>query len=131
MTTKGYEALVILKMAGTEQELARHAAKIEEPIRKIGGSIERSQSLGRRRLAFRIARHAEGSYHLLRFQAPADRVGELNRVFRLNDAIIRFMILSAEELPAAAATGSASSAPRASSAPITGGAGTPAHAGTR
>lgn len=97
MTTRDYEALVILKTAGTEQELARQAAHLEEPIKKVGGSVQSSQSMGRRRLAFRIDRHAEGHYHLLRFQAPTDRVVELERLFKLNEAVVRVMILSADE----------------------------------
>ena len=94
---RGYEALVILKSAGTEQEQARAAAQLEEPVKRLGGAVELSQALGRRRLTFRINRQTEGQYHLLRFQAPAGQVRELERLFRLNDAIIRFMILSAEE----------------------------------
>ncbi len=94
---RGYEALVILKSAGTEQEQARAAAQLEEPVKRLGGAVELSQALGRRRLTFRINRQTEGQYHLLRFQAPAGQVREIERLFRLNDAIIRFMILSAEE----------------------------------
>ena len=98
MSTHTYEALVILKSAGTEQEVAKRAATLEEPIKKVGGRITTSQTLGRRRLAFRIARQAEGHYHLLRFQAPAERLSEIERLYRLNDAIVRFLILNAEEL---------------------------------
>lgn len=100
-TTRGYEALFILKTAGTEQELARAAAQLEEPIKKAGGTIELAQSMGRRRLAYRISRQAEGHYHLVRFQAPTARIGELERLFRLNEAIVRFIILSADETPTA------------------------------
>ena len=102
MSTRGYEALIILKTAGTEQEVARQASQLEEPIKKVGGTIETSQSMGRRRLAFRIDRQTEGSYYLLRFQAPTERIGELERLFRLTDAIVRFIILNADEtaLPA-------------------------------
>ena len=95
--TRGYEALVILKAAGTEQEVAKRAFQLEEPIKKVGGTVESSQGMGRRRLAFRIARQTEGHYYLLRFQAPAERIGEIERLFRLNEAIVRFMILNAEE----------------------------------
>lgn len=98
MITRDYEALVILKTAGTEPEIVKHAAGLEEQIRKAGGTVETSQSMGRRRLAFRILRQAEGYYHLLRFQAPTERIGELERTFRLNDTVVRFMILSADEV---------------------------------
>ena len=96
--TRVYEALVILKAAGTEQDLARAAAQLEEQVKKLGGTIERSEPWGRRRLAFRIARQQEGHYQLLRFQAPPAQVVELERLFRLNESIVRFMILTEEEL---------------------------------
>ena len=62
--TRGYEALLILKTAGTEQDIARLASHMEEPIKKLGGQVE-----------------------------------ALERLLRLNEAIVRFMILNAEELP--------------------------------
>ena len=100
MTTRDYEALVIVKAAGTEQDLARHTALLEEPIKKVGGRLESSQHMGRRRLAFRIARQTEGHYVLLRFQMPTAQLGELDRLFRLNESVVRFMILSADEAAA-------------------------------
>ena len=96
--TRDYEALVILKSAGTEQDVTRHATHLEEPIKKLGGSLTTSHSLGRRRLAFRIARQSEGYYYVLRFKAPTDQVKELERLLRLNDAVVRFMILTADEV---------------------------------
>ena len=96
--TRTYEALVILKAAGTEQDVARTAAQLEEQVKKFGGTIERSEPWGRRRLAFRISRQQEGYYQLLRFQAPPAQVAALERLFRLNEAIVRFIILTEEEL---------------------------------
>jgi small subunit ribosomal protein S6 len=95
--TRDYEALIILKSAGTEQEVAQSAVQLEEPIKKLGGRIESSQGLGRRRLAFRISRQVEGYYHFLRFQAPTDRLDELKRLYRLNEAVVRFLIITADE----------------------------------
>jgi len=108
MIDRAYEALVILKTAGTEQEVTRQAAALEEPIKRIGGRLEHSQSMGRRKLAYRIAHQQEGYYVLLRFQAQTERVAELERQLRLNEAIVRFMIVDASDTtplpqPAAAA----------------------------
>ena len=97
MTQRGYEALVILKAAGTEDDLSKHAAKLDTQIKKLGGSIESSQHMGRRRLAFPISRHTEGHYYLLRFNAPTGQIGELERLFRLNELIVRFIILTQDE----------------------------------
>jgi small subunit ribosomal protein S6 len=95
--TRAYEALVILRSAGTEQEIARSASALEEPIKKLGGSVDGVQGMGRRRLAFRIARQSEGYYYVLRFQMPPEQIRELERLFRLNNAIVRFMILTQDE----------------------------------
>ena len=108
-TSKGYEALVILK-AGSEQDVARNAARLEEPIKKVGGRLQTSQSMGRRKLAFRIARHTEGHYYLLHFEVPAAQVVELERLFRLDDAVVRVMILSADEAAPVAAQAAAAPA---------------------
>lgn len=96
--TRRYEALIILKTAGTEQDLAQATAKLEELVQRLGGRVARSEPWGRRRLAFRIARQTEGHYHLLQFEAPTQHVAELERLLRLNEAIVRFIILSEEEL---------------------------------
>ena len=103
MITRPYESLVILKAAGTDQDVARAVAQLEDPIKKLGGRLTSSQSMGRRRLAFRIARQTEGHYYLLKFQLATQHVGELGRLFRLNETIVRFVILSIDEEAAAAA----------------------------
>ncbi len=103
MITRDYEALFILKSAGTDQEIAQAATQLEDPIKKLGGKIERALSLGRRRLAFRIERQGEGIYHVVRFNAPTERLGELDRVYRLNERVVRFIILNGEEVPSTVA----------------------------
>jgi small subunit ribosomal protein S6 len=110
---KRYEALMIFRAAGTEQELAQLSKRVQEVIQRLGGRVDRSEAFGRRRLAYRIGRQTEGQYHLLQFEAPTLQLGELERQLRLQDEIIRFMILGEDELalePAGQATGSPSDA---------------------
>jgi small subunit ribosomal protein S6 len=95
---RDYEALVIMKSTGTEQEVARQAAALEEPIKKVGGTLKNSLGLGRRKFAFRILRQTEGYYYVLRFGAPTAQLAELDRLLRLNESIVRFMILTADEV---------------------------------
>jgi small subunit ribosomal protein S6 len=116
MTTRAYEALLILKAAGTEQEIAKHVTDLEALVQKVGGKIETTQGLGRRKLAFRILRQVEGNYHLLRFQAPTESVTELERLFRLQDAVVRFMILGEDDVSTSSIS-TRSVAPRSSMAP--------------
>ena len=92
-----YEALIILKSTGTDAEIAQAVTQVEEPIKKLGGIIGGSKLYGRRRLAYRIARQQEGYYHLFEFHIATEQVEELKRVLRLNEAIVRFLILSHSE----------------------------------
>ena len=96
-----YEALVILKVAGTEAELAQSVSQLEEPIKRVGGTIDSSVNWGRRRLSYRIARQQEGVYHLLQFAVAPQHVDELKHLFRLNETIVRFLVLTRAEHPAA------------------------------
>ena len=111
---------MIFKAAGTEQDIARLASHVEEPIKKLGGHVDSSQPMGRRRLAFRISKQAEGYYYLLRFSLPTGQVEALERLLRLNETIVRFMILNAEELPLPGA-----GAPRQAGLPAAAQAGSP------
>ena len=99
--SRDYEALVILRALGTDADVAQAVTQVEEPIRKLGGQVDQSVSWGRRRLAYRIARQQEGHYHLLQFRLPPDHVDELKRLFRLNERIVRFLILNRADYPAA------------------------------
>ena len=94
MVSRAYEALLILKPTGTEAELAQAVRQVEEPIKKLGGSIDSSEGWGRRRLAYRVHRHVEGQYHLLRFQVVPQQLEELKRTLRLNETVVRFLILN-------------------------------------
>lgn len=89
-----YEALLILKTIGTDAEQAQAVTQIEEPIKRLGGQVDRSVSWGRRRLAYEIARLQEGHYHLVEFQMDPARVSELKRLLQLNETIARFLILN-------------------------------------
>ena len=93
-STEKYETMVILKTIGTDAELAQAVAQLEDPVKKLGGQVEQSASWGRRRLAYRIAKHSEGMYHLIQFRLAAAQMAELKRLYTLNEAIVRFMILN-------------------------------------
>ena len=96
-----YEALVLLKVIGTDAELSQAVTQIEEPIKRLGGQIASSVSWGRRRLAYRVSRHVEGCYHLLQFSLEPRQLDELKRLLRLNETIVRFMVLNRADYKAA------------------------------
>jgi small subunit ribosomal protein S6 len=86
-----------MKAEGTEAEVASTVKQVEEPIRKLGGRIEQSVSWGRRRLAYRIGHQVEGTYQLVQFQLPPAQLDELKRLLRLNESLVRFLVLKREQ----------------------------------
>jgi small subunit ribosomal protein S6 len=115
-STERYETMVILKTIGTEAELAQAVAQLEDPVKRLGGRIEQSASWGRRRLAYRIAKHSEGIYHLIEFRLAAAQMGELKRLYQLNEGIVRFMILNRTDQKVAPAAEPATTAEPAKAA---------------
>lgn len=91
---RDYEALIIVKALGTDADVAQAVAQVEEPVKKLGGRITGSKPLGRRRLAYRIGRQQEGYYQLLDFQMDPLQVDELKRLLRLNETVVRFLVLN-------------------------------------
>jgi small subunit ribosomal protein S6 len=91
-----YEVALILRTDGSEEQIQRYVARAEEVITKDGGSILHTDARGRRRLAYPISKQREGIYHFLTVDADPLLVEQWRRSFRLDDAILRVLILRAE-----------------------------------
>ena len=111
---KPYEAMFILRADLAEEPLKKLIAQIEEAIIKAGGKVEISQPWGRRRLAYPIGKQKEGVYHLVDFTCPSLAIDQIKQAYRLNEQIVRTMILSIERIPTPAPV---TAAPAAVAAP--------------
>jgi small subunit ribosomal protein S6 len=65
-------------------------------IRTAGGSVEKLDVWGRRRLAFEINKRSEGIYAVIDLLATPDAVAELDRQLRLNESILRTKVVRPE-----------------------------------
>ena len=83
---------------GARAELINYFSGIVE---KNGGSIDRIDEWGKRRLAYAINYKTEGYYVLMYMQAPSELPRELERNFQINDNVLRYLVIRYEgELPA-------------------------------
>ena len=57
-----------------------------------GGQIVKVAPWGRRRLAYPIDRHREGSYHIILFQAPSEAIVELEHTLLITEEVLRHLI---------------------------------------
>lgn len=92
---KPYELLYIISMDHDEEAIAALIAKVNGTIESLGGKVDgifQTDPWGRRRLAYPINRFDEGYYVLVHFSAESEQLGELERVLKLSEGILRYMI---------------------------------------
>jgi small subunit ribosomal protein S6 len=65
-------------------------------IRSSGGSVEKIDVWGRRRLAYEINKKTEGIYAIIDLQATPAAVAELDRQLRLNESVLRTKVIRPE-----------------------------------
>ncbi|HHV62844.1 MAG TPA: 30S ribosomal protein S6 [Firmicutes bacterium] len=89
---RDYEVMFILKPDLEEDATSAIVTKFEDLIKNGGGEIEKTDRWGKRRLAYEIDGFNEGYYVLIDFKAEAGVAGELERVLKITDGVIRFLI---------------------------------------
>ena len=88
-----YELMVILDPSLEERTVAPSLDQYLNVIRTAGGSVEKLDVWGRRRLSFEINKKAEGIYAVVDLQATPEAVAELDRQLRLNESILRTKVI--------------------------------------
>jgi len=92
MSTRQYEALSILHPHLGEEALAETVNKMEESIKSLGGSIERTEKQGRRKIAFTVKKLNDGYFVLTYFSLPSEKIIDLKKAYKLNENIIRSLV---------------------------------------
>ncbi|MHC2187182.1 small subunit ribosomal protein S6 [Rathayibacter agropyri] len=95
--THQYEIMVILDPEIDERTVAPSLDKFLNVIRTDGGSIDKVDVWGRRRLAYEINKKSEGIYAVVDFTSTSDAANELDRQLKLSEAVMRTKVLRAEE----------------------------------
>jgi small subunit ribosomal protein S6 len=96
MAARHYEVMVILDPDLEERTIAPSLETFLNVIRQSGGTVEKIDVWGRRRLSYEIAKKAEGIYAVLDLQCEPAAVQELDRQFSLNESVLRTKVLRPE-----------------------------------
>jgi len=94
---KLYEAIVIFDPALSDKEVEAEVGAVKDVVTRKGGELLEIQQWGKRRLAYEIRKRKEGTYVLLQFRAALQLLSELDRHFKLNEAVLRHMVVKVEE----------------------------------
>lgn len=95
-----YESLFIVDLSNGEEAAKETVAKFTNLIAENGEIIDVAD-WGKRRLAYLINDMSEGYYTVVTFKAPATFVAELDRLFNIDEAVMRKLVLRLEHEPAA------------------------------
>lgn len=87
-----YESVVIINPSVEEQGIKDLISKFTEMINS-NGKLEKVEEVGKKKLAYEIRKNSEGYYVVLNFEAEPSFIAELERVYRITDEVIKFIVV--------------------------------------
>ena len=94
---KKYELIFILKADQPESEMEARVARVKEILKDHDGEVTQVNHWGVRRLAYEIKHESRGNYMFLRFKSEGTAVAALEKALRLDEHILRFLVVVDEE----------------------------------
>jgi small subunit ribosomal protein S6 len=92
-----YEALFIVKPDAPEEEVDQFLEQMKNVVSHAGGTVDKLDKWGKRRLAYRVGKYREGAYVLMQFNAGPETVKEFERRLRVADMVVKFMTVRIDE----------------------------------
>jgi small subunit ribosomal protein S6 len=94
---RNYEMMIILDPSLEEGTVQPSLEQFLTVVTTGGGSVDKVDVWGRRRLAYEIDKRSEGIYAVIDMTALPDSVAELDRQLGLNEAVLRTKVLRMEQ----------------------------------
>jgi len=92
-----YEVIFIVDPATADDEVMRLSEGVQKIITGQGGSIVKTEMMGKRQLAYEINHKKDGNYVLLEVEGSGSEIAEVERRMRVNDQILRYMTIRVDE----------------------------------
>ena len=93
-----YEAVFIVRQEASSSHVESVAQDIISVVKGFGGDVTKTEFCGLRTLAYPINKCKKGHYVLLNLVANADAIKEIERRFRINEDVIRSLIVKVDKL---------------------------------
>lgn len=88
-----YDSTVLINAALDDNQIETILTRIKDFINSNDGEIREFENWGRKRLAYMVNKSKIGYYAVFRFDAPAEIVSKLDRLFSLDEQILRFLTI--------------------------------------
>lgn len=92
-----YEVMIILDPDLEERTVQPSLEAFLNVVRQDKGTVDKVDIWGRRRLAYEIAKHAEGIYAVVDVKAEPATVSELDRQLNLNESVLRTKVMRTDK----------------------------------
>jgi small subunit ribosomal protein S6 len=92
-----YELVYVVSPEASDEQVADLHTQVEAIVQRIGGHIEKTDNWGRRKLAYEIGRHKEGTYVLEVIDGGGELMKEIDRRLKVTDLVIRHLIVRVDE----------------------------------
>lgn len=98
MEERLYDLIFIARPATAEEDVKKVLAVIEHACTEKGGKIEKAETWGTRKLAYKVAKHREGMYYYQQIRTShPDLIAELERRLRVQDTVIKYQTVRLDE----------------------------------
>lgn len=92
-----YETMFILNIGLSKEQLPEMVERFTTVITNGGGQVDKLAEWGKRRLAYEVNKQREGYYFLVNFTAEPTVAKELERVFKISEDVVRYLIVRLED----------------------------------
>jgi small subunit ribosomal protein S6 len=94
---RSYEIVFIINPDAEDAEVMRLTEAAQKIITDQGGTIVKTEMMGKRRLAYEINHQRDGVYVLLEVEGSGREIAEFERRMRVNDRVLRYMTVRVDE----------------------------------
>ena len=96
-TSRQYELVYIVTPEATDEQVGELHTQIEQIVQRFGGTFDKTENWGRRKLAYEIGHHREGTYVVETITGSGEMVKEIDRRLRVIDQVIRHLVVRVDE----------------------------------
>ena len=96
-----YESIFIVHPSLSDDDAGKLIDKMKGVLAQAGATLLKAENWGRKKLAYEVRRERKGTFVYFTFTAAGNAVGELERAYRLEDSILKFITVKQEPQAAA------------------------------
>jgi small subunit ribosomal protein S6 len=95
--TRKYELVYVVSPDATDDQVTDLHNQVDAIVQRLSGQLEKTENWGRRKLAYEIGRHKEGTYVLETINGSGELMKEIDRRLKVTDLIIRHLVVRVDE----------------------------------